>query len=965
MTRLIQTAFLIALGLSCPVVYAAQCADVFPTAISSASTTGTINIGGGAEVYNSPSNQLVTKNLSQNGATGCGAVVCTKSDTAASTATEVTTFPSGASVYVNYQEVRSFTPQNFTSLSANSRAVLNFAPGDYTINSDMILASEAKINVSSAGTVRLFISGRFELGSLGQLNMSGDATKIVYIYTRSSFSLLPDAKAKAIVYAKGNVALNNNTALEGVITSGAAVSMQFGAVVTYNGSFVANADLGVSCQSRFLKEYVIDVGTGVGSTCQSHAVTITAKDNLGNIYEVYDGTVNLTTSRSNGNWTKTSNSGDALGLLSATTNDSGVASYKFTTTDAGVITLNLSNTHKETMTVTGADTAAAVSSTSAALAFSDNVFVVEPIDVLGDDLIAGRSHQFRARMLKTDPVSGVCAAADGYNVAGIKAWLQRAAEDPGGAAPQLTAGNTLSLPSAEPASSNATLNFSSGVAAFSLLASDVGKYTLQLKDAGLSYADVPIIGGSAALIARPFALALTVAGNTAASSANGSVFRKAGELFTVNISGVAWQTEDDNNPLDGQADGHANSIPADNANLADNSVLASFGNENTSVNVQLGSVLQLPTGGADPGLAGSTLVGAGAGAAQVSFGEVGIVQLNASIAGAAYMGASAARVARMSSTSGYVGRFVPDHLQITEQALEPACTSALDFTYLDQFFGASYKARAVNVHGVVTSNYVGDFAKLQHPQIESSFKANKQADGTILDSRLVFDAANSYLWQADGLSADTRLNVARVAGFDSPFGAQLGVAPVDTDGVGLALSALNFDANNDGAVDSLALGSAMLRFGRLRLADSFGPETANLPVEFVTEYWNGLGWQRNADDSCTAIAKSSIGYPGGPLSAPANGTVGVGSGSTTGVYPLADSSVVGFSNGDAQHYFTAPGQGSTGSFNVAVDLSAYPWLQFDWNGDGNNAESALPTATFTFGAYRGHDRVLYWQEVLN
>src|SRR5690606_15574511 len=61
--------------------------------------------------------------------------------------------------------------------------------------------------------------------------------------------------------------------------------------------------------------------------------------------------------------------------------------------------------------------------------------------------------------------------------------------------------------------------------------------------------------------------------------------------------------------------------------------------------------------------------------------------------------------------------------------------------------------------------------------------------------------------------------------------------------------------------DAVMLGNEMeVRFGRLRLADAFGPETAPLPASFVTEYWDGSVWVQNTDDSCTQIAVADITY---------------------------------------------------------------------------------------------------------
>jgi MSHA biogenesis protein MshQ len=56
---------------------------------------------------------------------------------------------------------------------------------------------------------------------------------------------------------------------------------------------------------------------------------------------------------------------------------------------------------------------------------------------------------------------------------------------------------------------------------------------------------------------------------------------------------------------------------------------------------------------------------------------------------------------------------------------------------------------------------------------------------------------------------------------------------------------------------------------------------------------------------------------------------------------------------------SAPGAGNTGSVDLTYDAPAWP--EFDWNGSG--AED--PTGTASFGHYRGHDKVIYWHEVLN
>ena len=65
----------------------------------------------------------------------------------------------------------------------------------------------------------------------------------------------------------------------------------------------------------------------------------------------------------------------------------------------------------------------------------------------------------------------------------------------------------------------------------------------------------------------------------------------------------------------------------------------------------------------------------------------------------------------------------------------------------------------------------------------------------------------------------------------------------------------------------------------------------------------------------------------------------------------------GLSQISAPLRLNAPGLNQYGSLRVEVIVPS--WLQFDWDGDGS---VDLPTATATFGRYRGSDRVIFWRE---
>ncbi|WP_338021783.1 DUF6701 domain-containing protein [Alkalimarinus coralli] len=61
---------------------------------------------------------------------------------------------------------------------------------------------------------------------------------------------------------------------------------------------------------------------------------------------------------------------------------------------------------------------------------------------------------------------------------------------------------------------------------------------------------------------------------------------------------------------------------------------------------------------------------------------------------------------------------------------------------------------------------------------------------------------------------------------------------------------------------------------------------------------------------------------------------------------------------------TRPGNGNDGS--VKIRHAFEWWLKYDWDGSGSISGSVdAPSATATFGRYRGHDRIIYWREVSN
>ncbi len=730
------------------------------------------------------------------------------------------------------------------------------------------------------------------------------------------------------------------------------------------------------------------------STCVASGVRINALTPEGAIDTSYVGTIDLTTSSGHGNWAL----GRGNGVLTPNphNSDNGIVRYSFVAADQGSVTLNLSNAHADRIRITATESSSRVTGTSELLSFSDNVIVIcepgsgyvdcsnnSPLPSPGYDLVAGRDHALRAELWQKDTTTGLCSIASGYNNKDFKAWLTRSPGDAGGVAPQLVGISTPTLPDSQPAANNLQLDFVSGQASFLWRTTDVGWYYLSLLDDSGSFAQdengnpLPIGGDSVDWSVRPFGFYLAALGNMALiGSASEPVYRKAGAGFDIRVTAVRWQSADDLDG-DGHPDGHADTDPGNNADLSDNAPTPAFGNEGETAT--LSAYLVAPAGGTDPGLSGvagaSGFVGGSATAAGARYTEVGLVELSSGLTSGGYQLSGI----DLNGRSGYVGRFVPARLAVMANLpiLSDQCSG---FSYMDADLDfavpPTITLTAQNSAGGETKNYNHDFWKLS-TLLES--RSYHNAASTAISSFSYVSGATASLWTgvsvADGSGsltlANDRVRYGRSA-LQGPFDARIELLLsatdlTDADGICYLLDTnTDLDYLDETLCQSYTLadiGGTELQFGRLRVENGLGPETEAIGILAQTEFFNGVSFVRNLQDSCSPIALDIVDPALGRVASGAAVSVGAATSTVQIAAPAVDL-------GDVALGFGAPGPGQSGEITFQLSdsdspassgIGSLPWLLFDWDGDGDQDDDPGPRKV-SFGHYRGHDRVIFWQE---
>ncbi|WP_422126562.1 DUF6701 domain-containing protein [Thioalkalivibrio sulfidiphilus] len=552
-----------------------------------------------------------------------------------------------------------------------------------------------------------------------------------------------------------------------------------------------------------------------------------------------------------------------------------------------------------------------------------------------EPMLAGRVAQpVTISALSADPAGpGTCAPAfSGARDVGM--WFDYA--DPGTGTLALSV-DGVTLGSADPGTAVSLVFDDNAQAQLALLYQDAGLLTLHARFDGQEEEAGLVMTGSGQFVVRPAGLCVdTPAANADCDPASPScsVFRRAGEQFPLRVSAVAWRDDDGGDLCMNRAarvtpNFRLNNIPLTSEPLA-----------------------PLPGVGGVLAVGSVSLTAADAGVAEIpdqEISEVGVFRVSASPLPGTYHGVDV-----NGGLSDNLGRFTPYDFQVVldnSPEFEAACGGG--FTYMSQWFGYAtapeIRITARNRHGVTTRNYDGAWWRLT--DIAPDYAHAGQPEPLPVGVSFVIDASHDAI---DCASGGCQGEV--VVGFAGEFTYERNGTPVDPvngqvqisftvedgDGVVYGDNPFRFDVDFPADEDEQ-------RWGRLEMGNAHGPELLPLTVPMYTSYFRDGGFRINLDDSCTALDAGHL-----------NPDIQLSGGTSTATV-LSSPAVAGRLDVN----LTAPGAGNTGYVDLRPDLSVssgadLPWLQFDWDGDGNQRG---PEGRATFGVFGGNERQIYIREL--
>ncbi len=504
-------------------------------------------------------------------------------------------------------------------------------------------------------------------------------------------------------------------------------------------------------------------------------------------------------------------------------------------------------------------------------------------------------------------------------------------------------GNTIKFSkSDDPAEwSDVSLDFNNGIGKLNMTYPDAGKIRLEfaydLDGTTSNGYEMLTVDSHNEITFSPFGLYVDFKdidnGDSSEAGSFNTKLKAGSDTFIIHVRGVCYDKNDDVSPKDG--------LPDKDCNLSDNKMTLNNFKNHISLKWKVANPAQ-GSGDLKPNEIKKENFVKGVGIISPVFSDVGVLQIDEALADNYIINGNNIKGWPYHK---FIGRFVPHHFkvaEITKGVLDEKC-SVSNYTGEPTSYSTfpSFKIIAQNKGNGITKNYMKDFFKLSLDSIKitSPVADNKQVgtDGinnvkiTVLREKGVLtdngDGTATYKFGKDQIKYLRESN-SKIAPFSPDF--SFTVTEI-TDKDDIKASGLPVKINVTGLE---------MKYGRIKIADNYGPETENLNMDIKAEFWNGSSWILNDDDSCTVLNKSYFKLY--------NFKDNLNSGETSVL------NSTGINKGIGKITLSAPGKNNTGS----VDITLYPNVPFYDYLDGDSFN-----ATAHFGIYRGRDRIIMWQEV--
>lgn len=582
------------------------------------------------------------------------------------------------------------------------------------------------------------------------------------------------------------------------------------------------------------------------------------------------------------------------------------------------------------------------------LNFVDSGFILDVPNSYANQSVTGT-----IKAVRKDNASQLCLPSFKNVQKPVSFWSDYLSPNGGQGFSALSVGvNSMAVGQSSNTATPVVLNFNqNGEASINVSYREAGSLALNARLTGSGDEQDLLLEGQGIFTRVPRALVLSatsyygVSGACPNADISCDIFARADENFNLNIKAVAEAPIEDND--------FTNNLGVTNYQQANIELKHTLIAPATGVPGALGEVEY------DHQLGSSTTV-------QQRVSEVGVFDFSLS-APTTYLGLDLAseNLPIAVASTGPIGRFIPAYFSpssvVTSLQAECEVTSPNDesFSYLGQPFG--YKENpGIYLHpksasGSETVNYF-DSAWWRYDRQWD----NRIYNDTVNSLPISFDSDLTSVNRANGV--DSRIELSGeilnyqkppqpIVPFNSKLDLTLSVSDLtDLDGVCYRETASSpcIDYTITDIDDEMKL-----RWGKLVIHDTYGPETSALSQPITSEYFTANGFVTNSFDRCTRLPDLT-----NFTLTPTDLTLG--SGGAPEVYPTLVSQTLAL--GAANINFTAPGAGHQGFIDTLLDLNAHglPWLR-PYN-DQNSAFENEVSGRVQFGLYRGSDRVIWWRE---